>query len=101
MSKFNNGKPYHGSDAVTGGKLQGATDDSDYFYFYCPNCSNKHIMRVLDYGVHDYEDENRYNADFEKKAKKGFTLVFQLYCENCKHIDYVKISNMGLQVGRL
>ncbi len=33
MTKFNNGKPYHGSNAVEGGKLKGATD-TDYFYFF-------------------------------------------------------------------
>lgn len=33
MIKFNNGKPYHGSDAISGGGLTGATDGTDYFYF--------------------------------------------------------------------
>ncbi len=98
MSKFNNGKPYHGSDAVKGGKLQGATD-TDYFYFFCPKCPDKQIMRILDYGLHASEDENPYNAKMKKKAKEGFTLVFKLYCENCKLMDFVKISNMGQQGG--
>ncbi len=98
MLKFNNGKPYHGSSAATGGKLQGATD-TDYFYFFCPNCLDKRIMRILDYEVRVEQNENPYNKEFKKKAKKGFTLAFQLYCENCKHTDYVKISNMGWQGG--
>ena len=98
MSKFNNGKPYHGSEAVEKGKLLGSTD-TDYFYFFCPECPDKHIMRILEYGLHAHENENPYNSHFKKKAKEGFTLVFKLYCENCNHMDFVKISNMGWQGG--
>ncbi len=47
MSKFNNGKPYHGSNAVSHGKLRGATD-TDYFYFFCPKCAHRQIMRILE-----------------------------------------------------
>ena len=50
MSKFNNGKPYHGSDIVERGRLMGATVGSDYFYFFCPKCPDKYIMRILDHG---------------------------------------------------
>lgn len=96
---FNNGKPYHGSDAVTGGKLQGATDGTDNFYFFCPKCPDKRIMRSLDYAEHQLEPENCYNATFRRKAKKGFTLAFHLRCEQCGHEDFVKISNMGWQGG--
>jgi len=98
MSKFNNGRPYHGSEAVKKGKLTGSTD-TDYFYFFCPKCPNKHIMRILDYGLHAHEKENPYNPDFKRKAKEGFTLVFKIYCENCSHLDFVKISNTGWQGG--
>jgi len=99
MSKFNNGKPYCGSSEIEGGKLQGATDNTDYFYFFCPKCPDKYIMRILDYEERERKEENPYNNEFKKRAKKGFTLAFQLYCENCKHKDFVKISNMGWQGG--
>lgn len=98
MSKFNNGRPYHGSDAVKAGRLQGATD-TDYFYFFCPKCPDHQIMRVLDYGEHVREKDNPYNEDFKLKARCGFTLAFKLHCENCGHTDFVKISNLGWQVG--
>ena len=96
---FNNGKPYHGSDAVENGKLQGATGETDYFYFFCPQCPDKHIMRILDYGVHQLEPQNPYNASFSRKAKKRFTLVFHVRCEECGHEDFVKISNTCWQGG--
>jgi len=56
-------------------------------------------MRILDYDMHYQEEENEYNQYCKSKAKKAFTLVFQLYCENCKHKDFVKISNLGWQGG--
>lgn len=99
MSKFNNGKPNHGSDEVKNGKLHGATDTTDHFYFFCPKCPDKEIMRILEYGEHAKEDNNKHNAGCKSKAKCGFTLVFKLYCEKCGHSDFVKISNMGWQGG--
>ena len=98
-SKFNNGKPYHGSRAVQRGKLQGSTLETDYFYFFCPECSDKGILRILDSGVHAEESENPYNNQVTRKAKRGFTLAFQVYCEECKFTDFVKISNTGWQGG--
>ena len=98
MSKFNNGKPYHGSDRASHGKLRGATD-TDYFYFFCPKCPGRRIMRILEYGLHDQKAENPYNEFFKVKAKSGFTLVFKLHCEKCHHTDFVKISNTGWQGG--
>lgn len=98
MSKFNNGKPYHGSDAVHRGQLTGSTD-TDYFYFFCPKCPDKNIMRILEYGLHAHKNENPYNSKFKKKAKEGFALAFKLYCEKCNLTDFVKISNMGWQGG--
>jgi hypothetical protein len=100
MSKFNNGKPYHGSDAVEGGKLQGATGRTDYYFFFCPNCPDRHIMRILDYEVRRELPENPCNKVFQEKASKAFILAFKLYCENCKHTDFVKIDNIGLQGGK-
>tara|TARA_R110000787_G_scaffold281471_1_gene392818 strand:+ start:1338 stop:1682 length:345 start_codon:yes stop_codon:yes gene_type:complete len=98
MATFNNGKSYHGSEAAMNGGLTGSTD-TDYFYFFCPKCPDRHIMRILEYGVREETPDNPYNAELEKKAKNGFTLAFKLYCENCKHTDFVKISNTGWQVG--
>lgn len=99
VSKFNEGKPYHGSSAVEDGKLQGSTDKTDYFYFSCPTCPDRRILRLLDYDVHAAEAENPYNELLTKKSKRGFTLVFKVYCDNCKLVDFVKISNMGWQGG--
>ena len=99
MSKFNNGKPYHGSPEVQGGKLQGSTAETDYFYFFCPKCSGRHILRILDYGVHTKETKDRYKDQVTKKAKRAFSLVFHLYCEQCKFTDFVKISNTEWQGG--
>ena len=100
MTKFNNGNPYHGSSDVQRGKLQGATAETDYFYFFCPKCPDKHILRILDYGVHAEEGEHPYKEHVTKKAKRAFALAFQLYCEQCKFTDFVKISNMGWQGGK-
>lgn len=98
MKEFNGGKPYDGSSAAQGGGLTGSTD-TGYFYFFCPKCPDKHIMRILEYGVREETQENPYNSEFKKKAKNGFILAFKLYCENCKHNDFVKITNTGLQSG--
>ena len=98
--RFNNGKPYHG-EKVMNGRLRGSTD-TDYFYFYCPDCEGAQIMRILDFGEHrPTSPDNKYNDCFEQKAEIGFTLVFKLYCEQCNLTDFVKISNEGLQAGEL
>jgi len=99
MTKFNNGRPYHGSADVEHGKLQGSTAETDYFYFFCPKCPDKHILRILDYGVHAEEAEHPYKDHVTKKAKRAFALAFHLYCENCKFTDFVKLSNTGWQGG--
>jgi len=91
-------KRHHGSEAVQNGGLTGSTD-TDYFYFFCPKCPNKHIMRILEYTVKERTEVNKYNTEFKIKAKNGFVLAFDLYCENCKHRDLVKISNIGWQGG--
>ena len=100
MDKFNNGKPYHGSDQIMRGKLKGATDNQDYFYFFCPKCPDKEIVRILEYGEHTRDNVNPYNDHCKSKAKYGFTLVFKLFCEKCGHSDFVKISNTGWQGGK-
>lgn len=99
-TKFNRGRAYHGSGAVTEGKLKGETD-TDYFYFFCPRCEDRHVMRLLDYSPHVETSENEYNDQTKSKALKGFTLVFQLHCERCGLEDFVKLSNLGWQSGQL
>lgn len=98
--KFNRGKPYHGSNAVSKGKLRGATD-TDYFYFLCPQCRDNQILRLLDYDISEALNENPYDDQLRSKAAKGFTLAFKIYCEKCKLTDFVKLSNLGSQCGRL
>lgn len=100
MHKFNKGKAYHGSESVMNGGLKGSTD-TDYFYFFCPKCPGQEIMRVLDYEVRAEQSENPYNTELSPKAAKGFTLAFKIYCQKCKCTDFVKVSNMGRQGGKL
>ena len=101
MTTFNDGKPYHGSTDVEQGKLRGSTAETDYFYFLCPNCPDRDILRILDYCVHAEGSNHPYETQVTKKAKQGFTLAFQLYCEQCQFTDFVKISNTGWQGGTL
>lgn len=98
MREFNNGKSYGGSNLAQGGGLKGETD-TDYFNFFCPKCVDKYIMRILEYGIREEIPDNPYNSSFKKKYTNGFTLAFKLHCENCKHTDFIKISNMGIQSG--
>ena len=99
MREFNGGQPYHGSQKVTHGRLRGATGETDYFYFFCPNCVGDEVMRILEYGVRCQEKENPYNDSCDSKAHYGFTLAFKLYCEKCRYGDFVKLSNTGWQGG--
>lgn len=97
MTIFNNGKAYHGSEAVVSGKLKGATGETDCFYFFCPKYPGSEILRILEYGVHSEEAANPYNQGCRSKAKYGFALAFKLHCEKCGHTDFVKILNTGWQ----
>ncbi|MCK9621652.1 MAG: hypothetical protein M0R47_14085 [Methylobacter sp.] len=91
----------HGSEAVQNGKLHGATALTDYFYFFCPKCEGDKILRLLDYRIYEEKEINPYDEEenIKSKSAKGFTLQFQIYCENCNHSDTVKISNLGYQGG--
>ncbi|WP_347985858.1 hypothetical protein [Methylomonas sp. AM2-LC] len=93
------------SEAVEEGKLRGATDYSEFFYFFCPKCEGDKILRLLDYRLTENSEKNRYDGEkigqqnIKSKCAKGFTLQFQCYCENCGHADTFKISNLGWQGG--
>jgi hypothetical protein len=94
--RFNGGNPYHGLEVVKG-KLHGSTD-TDYFYFLCPKCGDDHILQILDFdvvkdGPVEYAKEQRH------KAKRDFIIAFQLFCPNCKLVDFVKVANIGWQGG--
>ena len=93
-------KPTHGSEKITGGKLRGATDRTDYFYFFCPQCSGDEILRVLDFKSLREESGNKYNNQCRSQARKTFGLGFEIFCEKCDFRDYVKIANYGWQGGK-
>jgi len=85
---------WHGSDAVSGGKLIGTTD-TDHFYFFCPKCADRHVMRVLDHRYHqDPGSVAAYPAESPEQVT-DFTLAFKLYCPECRLTDYVKLGNIG------
>lgn len=91
-------KIYGGSEISRNGGLTGATD-TDYFYFFCPKCPDKHIMRILSYDIRVNEKGNTYNSELTKKAQNSFVIAFSLFCEKCKHEDVTKVSNIGWQGG--
>jgi predicted RNA-binding Zn-ribbon protein involved in translation (DUF1610 family) len=90
---------FNGSKAIADGRLVGTTD-TDYFYFFCPQCGDRHVMRVLDYDVR-HEGPVQAYPDVSPQQVRDFILVFKLYCPNCKLTDFVKIGNTGWQGGRL
>lgn len=100
---FNKGKPYHGSEAVQNGGLLGSTGKTDYFFFFCPKCRGRNIMRVLDWAPRLEEEVNEVNTDVKctRQANGAFIIAFQLYCEKCGLEDFVKIHNLGPQMGEL
>ena len=99
MAQFNRGKPYHGSMKIEHGKLTGTTD-TDYFYFFCPECGDTHMLQILDYTV-VRDGPVEYAKDDRPKAKRDFLLAFELFCHKCKLHDFVKLCNTGWQGGRM
>ncbi len=91
-------KHTHGSEAIAGGRLRGATD-TDYFYFFCPQCPNDEILRILDYQFTREEKGNEYNETCKSKAPRSFVIAFDITCERCGLRDCVKVSNLGWQYG--
>ncbi len=69
------------------------------YYFFCPTCSDDHIMRILDYNVVNDEPGNAYNPQMHSKAVRTFTMEFKVHCEQCGLNDFVKVSNGGWQGG--
>ncbi len=97
---FNSGKPYHSSDAITDGKLTGSTD-TDRFYFLCPKCDDRHVMRILDHMYHEVPSQVSAYPNERPKQVEDFVLVFKIYCPACQITDFVKIGNTGWQGGCL
>ena len=60
----------------------------------------KQILQILDFGVMT-EGPVQYAKENRPKAKKDFTIAFELYCPKCKLHDFVKVSNTGWQGGKL
>lgn len=90
---------FKSSGNVNGGRLIGATD-TDYFYFFCPECKDTNILQILDFQT-DAKEHVEYNQEDRKNHKRDFIVKFDLYCPKCKMRDIVKISNTGWQDGKL
>ena len=84
---------------VTEGNLRGSTD-TDYFYFFCPECGDTQMLRILDYEIIKDEEPKRY-LHLKPKNKRDFIINFLLYCSKCKRRANVKVSNIGWQRGKL
>jgi len=61
-------KPTHGSEHIEAGNLRGATDRTDYFYFFCPRCADNRILRILDFKMLREEAGSKYNEKCRSKA---------------------------------
>ena len=100
MPEFNGEKGYHGTDAVTGGRLRGATGPTDYFHFFCPYCPGDQIMDILQYQPHPSgEFGGNQSSIVRDDGYEGFALAFRLRCERCGHEDFVKLSNRYIRGG--
>jgi hypothetical protein len=96
--RFNGGKPWHGLE-VQKGNLRGSTD-TDYFYFFCPRCGGDQILQILDFEIVK-DGPMAYAKDHRHKAKRDFIIAFQVFCPNCKLVDFFKVSNTGWYDGQL
>lgn len=92
-------KPTHGTEAVMEGRLRGATDATDYFYFFCPRCPEDRILRVLSSQFTCDEPGNQYNDHFKRKVARSFIIALEVFCEQCGLHDCIKVSNIGWQHG--
>lgn len=57
-------------------------------------------MQILDFGIVN-EGLVKYAKGDRTNVKKDFTVAFELYCSKCKLHDFVKVSNVGWQGGKL
>lgn len=89
---FNGGNAYHGSEAVSGGKLRGLTGQTDYFLFLCPVCKDSQVMRILEYEFR--KPAPTQDRKERKSPKEYFNLAFHMYCPNCQFEDFIKIDNV-------
>lgn len=96
----NSEHPIHGTSAISGGNLTGTTD-TDYFYFFCPKCRDRQILRILDYAVRLESPGGEHYPDEKPRQARDFVFTLKLYCPKCKLKDLVKIGNVGWQGGRL
>ncbi len=88
----------HGSTAVVAGKVRGATDTNN-FYFFCPHCPGEQMLQIPDFkftkkGPVEYAPVDR------PWAKIDFIIAFSLRCHQCGFEDVVKVSNIGWQGGQ-
>lgn len=70
---FNDGKPYHGSEAV---------------------------LQILDFDI-VRDGPVEYSPDKRPGAERDFGLVFKLRCAQCQLVDFVKIANHRWQGGKI
>jgi ribosomal protein L44E len=96
---FADGKPFHGSETVQAGRLKGRTD-TDYFYFFCPNCKDTTVLQILDYTVRE-DGPVLHNKEQRKLARRDFSIAFELHCRECNMHDFVKISSILRWGGKL
>lgn len=87
---FNNGKAYHGSNAIRHGKLIGRSGKTDYFFFLCPKCNDGQILRVLEY---EFREATEVERREKRKPRQHFNLAFHLWCPICQFEDFIKIDN--------
>src|SRR5437660_1729869 len=85
--RFNHGKPYHGSKAVSNGNLRGQTD-SDYFYFLCPKCPDNTVLQIQDFDIVK-DGPVEYSRETRPGAKRDFVIEFKLRCHTCKLVDFL------------
>lgn len=88
---FNAGRPYHGSEAIAGGKLSGRTGKTDYFFFLCPKCNDGNVLRVLEFENRD--DAPSKNRGEKRRPSMNINLALHLHCTVCDFEDFIKIDN--------
>ena len=45
--------------------MRGATDVTEYFYFFCPKCPDDRLLRILDCCFTKDEKGNKYNDTYK------------------------------------